>query len=111
MNKLLIFVIIAFVMFLSSASQFEIEKLFEFLQSNKNIKIKITGHTDNVGADNDNLKLSELRAKAVLDALIKKGIDQARLSYEGKGKSMPIADNSTADGRKANRRTEFVVIQ
>jgi outer membrane protein OmpA-like peptidoglycan-associated protein len=62
-----------------------------------------------VGTDADNLKLSEQRAKAVYTYLLNKGIAAQRLSYKGFGESKPIADNSTEEGRKENRRTEFVV--
>jgi outer membrane protein OmpA-like peptidoglycan-associated protein/tetratricopeptide (TPR) repeat protein len=96
---------------LMDASQSEIDNLAKFLQINNLIKIKIVGHTDNVGSDSGNQLLSEQRAKAVQDALIKKGIIPDRLSYAGKGESMPIADNTIPEGRKANRRTEFMVIK
>jgi outer membrane protein OmpA-like peptidoglycan-associated protein/Tol biopolymer transport system component len=96
---------------LLNESQIEINKLATFLKSNQNLKIKITGHTDNVGSDVDNQRLSDARAKAVLEALVQKGIEAYRLSHEGKGESIPIADNNTAEGRKANRRTEFVVLK
>lgn len=92
-------------------SQTEIDKLYNFLLTNDKAKIKIIGHTDNVGSDTDNIKLSEQRAKAVQDALIAKGIASQRLTFEGKGKSMPIADNATEAGRKINRRTEFIIVK
>jgi outer membrane protein OmpA-like peptidoglycan-associated protein len=96
---------------LMTESQTEIDKLYNFLLTNDKAKIKIIGHTDNVGSDADNLKLSEQRAKAVQDALIAKGIAAERLTFEGKGKSMPIADNATEEGRKINRRTEFIIVK
>ncbi len=96
---------------LLSASQAELDNLYTFLQTNKEVKIKIVGHTDNVGSDIENHKLSEQRAKAVQDALLTKGIGTERLKFEGKGMTMPIADNDTPEGRKTNRRTEFVVIK
>jgi outer membrane protein OmpA-like peptidoglycan-associated protein len=96
---------------LMTESQTEIDKLYNFLLTNDKAKIKIIGHTDNVGSDADNLKLSEQRAKAVQDALIAKGIVADRLTFEGKGKSLPIADNATEEGRKINRRTEFIIVK
>jgi outer membrane protein OmpA-like peptidoglycan-associated protein/tetratricopeptide (TPR) repeat protein len=93
------------------SSQGEIKQLSTFLNSNPQVKIKVIGHTDNVGNDLDNMKLSESRAKAVIDAVIKMGILPSRLTYEGKGKSSPIADNATEEGRRLNRRTEFVIIR
>jgi len=72
--------------------------------------INITGHTDNVGNEQDNLLLSQQRAQAVRQALLDKGISSARLSHTGKGESEPIASNDTIEGRQANRRTEFSVL-
>ena len=73
------------------------------------MNIQINGHTDNVGSDADNLKLSDDRAKAVQDYLIKNGIAVNRLRYKGYGESQPIDTNDTEDGRRNNRRTEFVL--
>lgn len=91
-------------------SNAEIEKLVGLLEKNENLKIKITGHTDNVGQESDNLTLSEDRAQAVYDALVRKSIDPIRLSYQGIGEKEPIDTNETDEGRQANRRTEFVVV-
>ena len=88
----------------------EIQNLVNLLNENQSISIVINGHTDNVGSESDNLALSERRAKAVYDAVVSKGINQDRLSYEGYGETLPIADNDTEDGRSKNRRTEFVII-
>jgi len=71
--------------------------------------IQINGHTDNVGTDSDNLRLSTNRAKAVQDFLIEKGITANRLKYKGFGESQPIDNNDTAVGKRNNRRTEFVL--
>ena len=94
---------------LLAESDIEIKKLYELLNANTNSKIKIIGHTDNVGNDNDNLTLSQNRANAVVNALIKLGINPSRLTSEGKGESMPIADNTSEEGKSQNRRTEFIV--
>ncbi len=88
----------------------EIQNLVNLLNENQSISIVINGHTDNVGSESDNLELSERRAKAVYEAVVGKGIDQARLAYQGYGESVPIADNDTEEGRSQNRRTEFVII-
>jgi len=90
-------------------SNTEIQNLVTLLTNQPDIKIRIIGHTDDVGDSNDNLELSTNRAKAVQTALIQKGIAANRLSYIGKGESEPIEENSTEEGRRANRRTEFVV--
>lgn len=96
---------------LLSQSNLEINSLTSLLQKNENLKIKIVGHTDNVGNDNDNFTLSRERAEAVYDRLVDAGIAKSRLAFEGKGETMPIADNATNAGRQKNRRTEFVVIR
>ena len=85
-------------------------KLTTLLQDNPNMKIELSGHTDNKGKDKYNEKLSEDRSKAVYDYLISKGIDKKRLSYKGYGAKRPIADNKTEEGRAKNRRVEFVII-
>ena len=91
-------------------SEFELNNLFQYLVENKNIKIKIIGHTDNIGNESDNQLLSSQRAKAVTDYLIQKGIETARISNEGKGESSPIDTNDTEIGRRKNRRTEFLIL-
>jgi outer membrane protein OmpA-like peptidoglycan-associated protein len=94
---------------LSPESAPELDRLAELLQQNPTLKIQINGHTDNVGSDADNLKLSEQRAKAVYDYLVQNGIAATRLLYKGYGETKPIASNATPEGRQQNRRTEFVM--
>ena len=94
---------------LMSKSDFELNTLAQNLVNNSSLKIQIIGHTDNVGSDVDNQKLSEARAKSVTDALVLRGIAYSRVSYLGLGESQPIADNETEEGRKINRRTEFIL--
>jgi OOP family OmpA-OmpF porin len=69
-----------------------------------------TGHTDSVGTDAYNQKLSVRRADAVKKYLVSKGIADSRIQIEGKGESQPVADNKTADGRAKNRRVQIEVI-
>ena len=95
---------------LRNESLIELSELKDLLVSYPNLKIQINGHTDNVGSDADNLKLSEDRAKAVLEYLTTNTIEQSRLSYKGFGESLPIDTNDSEEGRKKNRRTEFVII-
>lgn len=95
---------------LEPVSIIELDKLLQLMNDNPTIKILISGHTDNIGNDADNLKLSENRAKAVADYLISKGIDAKRLNWKGFGESKPVADNSTEEGRTQNRRTEFTIL-
>ncbi len=72
--------------------------------------IAVAGHTDSVGSANYNKKLSEQRAAAVADYLKSKGIKEARIEVIGFGESMPIADNSTPEGRAQNRRVELTLV-
>ena len=95
---------------LRSESATELDRLVKLLIDVPTMKIEISGHTDNVGSDNYNKQLSEDRAKAVVEYLIEKGIDEDRLTYAGYGETQPIADNDTEEGRQVNRRTEFKVL-
>ena len=77
------------------------------------LRIELRGHTDNQNKTNDaqyNEQLSQKRADAVKEALVKKGIERSRIQARGFGDSVPVADNAVEEGRAANRRTEFVVI-
>jgi outer membrane protein OmpA-like peptidoglycan-associated protein/tetratricopeptide (TPR) repeat protein len=94
---------------LQSTSFIELQKLVQLLQENPTLKIQVGGHTDNVGNATDNLKLSNNRAKSVVDYLVGKGIAAARLTYKGYGAAKPVADNKTEEGRARNRRTEILV--
>ena len=89
----------------------ELIRLKDLLEENPNLTIRINGHTDNVGSEEDNQLLSENRAKAVYDFLVEKGIDKERLRYKGYGESKPIASNDTPASRQENRRTEFEVVR
>jgi OOP family OmpA-OmpF porin len=74
------------------------------------MRIEVGGHTDNVGNDAANQKLSEQRANAVREFLIAKGIDGTRIVAKGYGETKPIATNETEEGRAQNRRTEVTVL-
>ncbi|MCL4110247.1 UNVERIFIED_CONTAM: hypothetical protein GTU68_030631 [Idotea baltica] len=78
------------------------------LDKDSKITAKLVGHTDNQGTEGANQSLSQARAKAVYDVLLRDGIAENRLSYEGMGESSPVATNNTAEGRRTNRRTEFI---
>ena len=84
----------------------KLEAFAEFMKKNPKYKAEIQGHTDSIGSAAYNKKLSEARAKAVYEALIKLGVSKDRLSYIGYGEEKPIADNSTKEGRAKNRRVE-----
>ena len=92
---------------LKEESEVELNTLFEFMQNNKDLSIEIEGHTDNIGSQEHNLKLSENRAKEVFTFLVNKGIASNRMSYKGFGDENPIASNDTEEGRAENRRTAF----
>lgn len=79
----------------------------KILKDNPELKVSIEGHTDNTGKAEKNQVLSQNRAKAVLDYLVKKGIDAGRLGSAGYGQDKPVADNKTTAGRAKNRRVEM----
>jgi len=86
-----------------------LDELVKVLNDNTSLKLKIDGHTDNVGADDFNMKLSDGRAASVKNYLVSKGISADRLESEGFGETMPVADNKTTAGRTKNRRVEMKV--
>ncbi|SJZ38440.1 OmpA family protein [Sediminibacterium ginsengisoli] len=94
---------------LPSEGLVELEKLVQVLKENPTLKVEISGHTDNIGKEDDNLLLSTNRAKSIVDYLVAHQIAAARLTYKGYGASKPIADNTTEGGRAQNRRTAFTV--
>jgi len=81
------------------------------LKKNPEIKVEIDGHTDNVGSAAYNMKLSENRAKAVMDYFVAKGIDPKRLTTKGFGLTRPAASNDTKEGRAKNRRVELTPVK
>ena len=91
-------------------SKSELLLLIKFLNDNPQIKIEIGGHTDNIGDEPSNQKLSENRAMSVYNFLINNNISKDKLSFKGYGESSPLTDNTTEEGRKNNRRTEFKII-
>lgn len=91
-------------------SEAALTDLADFLHENPTVTIRITGHTDAVGSDASNMRLSLGRAKAVRAALIDRGIDADRIEFDGKGKTEPVATNDTEEGRAQNRRVEFEII-
>lgn len=92
-------------------SRVELDKVVEMLADYPSLHIELGGHTDNVGNDAYNQRLSEQRAKAVYDYLVGHGIDTSRLTYKGYGDSQPVGDNNTPEGRRANRRTVLTIIE
>ena len=95
---------------LKPSSYKALNDLVEILKIKSEMAVEIQGHTDNVGRDEDNFKLSQERAAAVRQYLLAKGISAERVSAKGYGPSQPIADNSTEEGKAKNRRTSLKVI-
>jgi outer membrane protein OmpA-like peptidoglycan-associated protein len=95
---------------LKPESKVELNKLLELLLANKTVRIEIGGHTDNQGDNVYNQKLSENRAKSVVDYLIAHQISPERVKWVGYGETKPVADNTNEDGRALNRRTEVKII-
>ena len=92
-------------------SKVELERVYTILTENPRMKVRIAGHTDSIGSEEYNQRLSEARAKAVYDYLISRGISADRLSYIGYGESRPIDTNETSEGRQNNRRVELEIIE
>ncbi|MCZ6702880.1 MAG: OmpA family protein [Ignavibacteria bacterium] len=88
----------------------KLNQLVVFLKGS-DANVKISGYTDTYGPEDHNLFLSQKRAKTAYDYLVKEGIKQEQLSYQGYGEANPIADNSTLASRKLNRRVEFDITQ
>jgi OOP family OmpA-OmpF porin len=74
-------------------------------------RLEVQGHTDDRGVRPQNQTLSQARADAVMKALIRRGIDKARLTAKGYGQDVPIADNQTEEGRQKNRRVQFTILE
>jgi len=96
---------------LTQGSYTELDRLFNIMTENAMMKIEISGHTDKTGSEPLNFKLSQARAKAVVDYLVKKGIDQSRIEFRGYGSLQPISENATSAGRAKNRRVEFKILE
>ena len=88
-----------------------IDEIAETIVANPHLKqIRIEGHTDDVGSDIANLKLSQARANSVADAIASRGVERNRLDAVGFGEMRPKESNDTDDGRAANRRVEFIIV-
>ena len=87
-----------------------LDRMIDAMKKNAGIRIEIRGHTDSTGTRDHNMRLSEKRADAVRDYMIKNGISPERLQSAGLGPDRPVGDNTTPEGRKKNRRTEFFIL-
>jgi len=95
---------------LKPSSYAELNDLVEYLKMKPSVKIEVAGHTDDVGDDAANMKLSQDRAQAVKAYLLKKGIAADRIVAKGYGETRPVATNDTPEGRQKNRRTEVTIL-
>ncbi len=95
---------------LSKESMQVLDHFIEFLNDNRTVRFEIRGHTDDVGEDITNLRLSDARAKTVYNYLLKNGISASRMTYKGYGESLPLVPNNSEANRALNRRTEFFII-
>ena len=93
---------------LKPESMVEINRIAKLMQENPGIEFEVQGHCDATGSDKVNDPLSQKRAEAIVAALVEQGIAESRLTPVGKGSHVPIATNSTDEGRAKNRRVEFV---
>jgi outer membrane protein OmpA-like peptidoglycan-associated protein len=94
----------------NKVDEVELEKGREFLKKYPGFKVSLEGHTDSIGSDAYNQKLSERRAAAVKDWMVKKGVDGSKIQTSGFGKTKPVADNKTSKGRAENRRVEVLIL-
>ena len=95
---------------LTEDSQSGIQMLTDFLKRNPDLKVELAGHTDNVGSESYNQKLSADRANVVRKALVDNGIDEIRLMAKGYGSTKPLAPNDSEEHRAMNRRTEMIIM-
>ena len=95
---------------LKPESIMELDKVYDLMMANPEMKVELSGHTDNVGSAEYNKRLSMQRAQVVMNYLLKKGIKKSRMKAMGYGFDRPIDTNETDEGRAHNRRTEFTII-
>jgi OmpA-OmpF porin, OOP family len=93
-----------------AGAQRSIDKLAEFLRAYPKRNVLIEGHSDNVGDESFNIKLSQQRADAVRDQLVARGVSPRRIQTKGYGPKFPVVDNDSAAGRQQNRRVEVLVL-
>lgn len=94
---------------LKANGQNNVRKLAAYLKRNPERYVIVEGYTDSVGSDSYNMRLSERRANAVRDALVRQGVDPSHVNTRGYGKQYPVASNSTESGRAQNRRVEVTI--
>src|SRR5258705_427153 len=92
-------------------SYIELNRVVKLLTENPVIEIEMSAHTDSRGTDDYNFKLSDNRARSVMEYIISKGIDKNRITSHGYGETKPVATNDTDEGRQLNRRVEFKILK
>jgi len=95
---------------LKEAAYPQLDKLLEQMKLYPLSRWKIVGYTDNIGSEDGNIKMSQMRAESVLNYFVSRGIPQIRFEVAGMGSKSPIADNKTEEGRAKNRRVEIIRI-
>ena len=95
----------------SSGAQRSIDKLADFLKAYPRRNVLIEGHTDNIGDQDFNIKLSQQRADTVRNQLVERGVAPQRIRTKGYGSKFPVVDNDTTGGRQQNRRVEVVILE
>lgn len=96
---------------LRAESYTELDRVVKLLKENPAIEIEMTAHTDSRGNDDYNFKLSDNRARSVMEYILLKGINASRITSKGYGETKPVAPNDTDENRQLNRRVEFVIIK
>jgi len=89
----------------------ELDRVVKLLKENPNIIIEMSAHTDNRGSDEYNFRLSDDRARSVMEYILSKGVPQDRITSKGYGETMPVVDNDTDEHRQLNRRVEFKILK
>lgn len=89
----------------------ELDRVVKLLKENPKIEIEMSAHTDSKGSDEYNFRLSDNRARSVMEYILSKGIDAGRITSKGYGESMPVSENETDEGRQLNRRVEFKILK
>jgi outer membrane protein OmpA-like peptidoglycan-associated protein len=96
---------------LKESSQFELDRIVDLMKVNPKLQVEISAHTDDVGEEDSNMKLSNKRAQSALEYLIKKGVGKDRMTPKGYGESQPLFENNSDEHRALNRRVELKVLK
>ena len=94
---------------LTPSSYAELDKLVKLMQDNPSMQIELSAHTDDVGSEQYNMRLSQQRGESVRKYLIRKGVDAKRIIAKGYGKNKPLVPNDSDENRAINRRVEFTI--